>query len=58
MKKTKSNTPNPERSPAQKWVRPQLKSVGNIGEVLQGGGGKLSLVSQDPGDTRKPSGQG
>ena len=40
------------------WVRPQLKYVGNIGEVLQGGGGKLSLSANDPGDGRKPSGGG
>ena len=38
-----------ERGPS-----PKLKSVGHVGEVLKGGGGKLSLVSQDPGDTRKP----
>ena len=40
------------------WVRPRLKYVGNIGEVLQGGGGKLSLTANDPGDSRKPTGQG
>jgi hypothetical protein len=41
---------------ARAWAKPKLKSVGHVGEVLKGGGGKLSLVSQDPGDTRKPSG--
>ena len=56
--KSESNTPSPEQPPTREWVRPQLKSVGNVGEVLQGGGGKLSLVSQDPGDTRKQTGQG
>lgn len=45
-------------TPAKGWVRPQLKYVGNVGEVLQGGGGKLSLQANDPGDSRKPSGQG
>jgi hypothetical protein len=43
---------------AEEWVRPELKYVGNIGEVLQGGGGKLSLAANDPGDARKPSGSG
>jgi hypothetical protein len=54
---------NPERDrvvakPGAQWVRPQLTFVGNIGEVLQGGGGKLSLTANDPGDSRKPSGVG
>jgi hypothetical protein len=40
------------------WEPPSLKLVGTIGEVLQGGGGKLSTVGGDPGDTLKPSGQG
>jgi hypothetical protein len=53
MKKTsKSSTPKAARA----WDKPKLKSVGHVGEVLKGGGGKLSLVSQDPGDTRKPAG--
>ena len=43
---------------AEVWVRPELKYVGNIGEVLQGGGGKLSLQANDPGDSRKPAGNG
>ena len=53
MKKT-SNPPAPKA--ARAWAKPNLKSVGHVGEVLKGGGGKLSLVSQDPGDTRKPAG--
>jgi hypothetical protein len=35
----------------------ELKDVGHVGEVLQGGGGKLSIVSDDTGDVRKPKGQ-
>jgi hypothetical protein len=38
------------------WEPPSLKLVGTIGEVLQGGGGKLSTSGGDPGDLRKPSG--
>jgi len=40
------------------WTRPQLTYVGNVGEVLQGGGGKLSPSVADKGDMGKPSGQG
>jgi hypothetical protein len=39
------------------WTRPTLKYVGNVGDVLQGGGGKLTPAPADPGDTRKPPGQ-
>jgi hypothetical protein len=40
------------------WQLPELRSVGKVGEVLQGGGGKLSPSPNDPGDFRKPPGQG
>jgi hypothetical protein len=35
----------------------EVKEVGHVGEVLQGGGGKLSTVADDTGDVRKPKGQ-
>jgi len=35
-----------------------LKYVGNVHELLRGGGGKLSPMAADMGDTRKPRGQG
>lgn len=41
------------------WEPPAVKTVGTIGEVLQGGGGKLSTTGGDSGEpTRKPKGQG
>ena len=41
------------------WQAPALETVGTIGKVLQGGGGKLSTSSGDPGEPmRKPKGQG
>ena len=43
----------PERRP---WEPPTIKSVGTIGQVLQGGGGKLSTTGGDPGENRKQSG--
>jgi hypothetical protein len=39
------------------WVPPAVKDVGQIGEVLQGGGGKTSPAPHDPGETFKPPGQ-
>lgn len=56
--KRESKTPKSKKPARRSWVRPQLKSAGHVGDVLKGGGGKLSAVSQDPGDTRKPSGGG
>ena len=35
-----------------------MKTVGTIGEVLQGGGGKLSTIGGDTGETRKQKGGG
>jgi len=34
-----------------------LTKVGHVGQIVQGGGGKLSLTGGDPGDSRKPKGQ-
>jgi hypothetical protein len=42
----------------QTWTRPTLKYVGNVGDVLQGGGGKLTPSPADTGDSRKPPGNG
>ena len=41
----------------QRWAQPTLKYVGHVGDVLQGGGGKLSPSASDTGDFRKPPGQ-
>jgi hypothetical protein len=42
----------------RRWEPPRLKMVATIGEVLQGGGGKLSIQGGDPGENRKPAPQG
>jgi hypothetical protein len=40
------------------WDRPTVTRVGTVGTLLQGGGGKLSIVADDTGDApRKPKGQ-
>ena len=40
------------------WVPPAVKDAGTVGEILKGGGGKLSIETNDTGDIRKPKGQG
>ena len=40
------------------WEPIKLRYVGNVGDVLRGGGGKLSTTGGDTGDTRKPKGGG
>ena len=47
-----------ERGTRRHWRSPELSSLGTVAEILQGGGGKLSPTEGDPGDLRKPQGQG
>jgi len=43
----------------RQWVTPTVTMVGKVREVLQAGGGKLSLTADDSGDAPfKPKGQG
>lgn len=35
------------------WKRPELKAVGKVGDVLKGGGGKVTVVTGDPGEPNK-----
>jgi hypothetical protein len=51
------NKPGPDQPRRQNWTPPTLKYVGHVGDVLQGGGGKLSTSPSDPGESRKPPGQ-
>jgi len=46
------------RTGKRRWERPTLGYVGNVGQVLQGGGGKLTPSPNDPGEPRKPKGNG
>ena len=49
----------PEKQEARKDFEPmEVAEVGHVGEVLEGGGGKLSLVGGDPGENRKQQGGG
>jgi hypothetical protein len=56
--KTEKEDQRAPRAARQAWTRPTLKYVGNVGDVLQGGGGKLTPSPADSGDSRKPPGQG
>ena len=49
---------NSKLSGRRSWVTPELNAVGTVGEVLRGGGGKITVVEADTGDTpRLPKGQ-
>lgn len=39
------------------WAKPQIKILGKAEELIMGGGGKLTPVTGDSGDNRKPPGQ-
>jgi hypothetical protein len=34
------------------WTTPVLAYKGTVGQILQGGGGKLSIAGKDPGEGR------
>ncbi len=36
-----------------KWEKPEMRYVGQVSEVLQGGEGKLSSSPSDPGEPQK-----
>lgn len=37
----------------KKWAPMQIKSLGKATDLIQGGGGKLSLAGGDPGEGKK-----
>jgi hypothetical protein len=46
-----------EKKDSREWEPIEATDEGHVGEVLQGGGGKLSTSPGDPGEPRKPKGQ-
>ena len=40
------------------WTKPVAKDAGTVASILKGGGGKMSVETNDTGDIRKPKGQG
>jgi hypothetical protein len=45
------------KSTKQPWEPMKLTYVGHVAEIVQGGGGKLSVMGGDPGDVRKEKGE-
>jgi hypothetical protein len=39
-------------APQTQWATPLLTYKGTVGQILQGGGGKLSIAGSDPGEGR------
>jgi hypothetical protein len=44
--------------PKKAWQRMRLTYTGEAKDVVQGGGGKFSTMPSDPGEPKKPTGQG
>lgn len=44
--------------PRKAWQPMKVTHVGKAKDVVRGGGGKLSVETNDTGDIRKPPGQG
>jgi hypothetical protein len=42
-----------EKDQKKKWEAPKVQYVGQVSEVLKGGGGKLSNAPADPGEPLK-----
>jgi len=42
-----------DRKDEKKWEAPKIVYVGQVSDVLQNGGGKLSSVPTDPGEPNK-----
>jgi hypothetical protein len=48
----------PATQPRRPWEPPAVTIIGTIGQVLEAGAGKLSIVADDMGDAPfKPKGQ-
>jgi hypothetical protein len=54
---TKDEKSAEERDDREPFEPMEVTDVGHVGDILQGGGGKLSVVASDSGDVRKPKGQ-
>jgi hypothetical protein len=48
-------SPKPNEGPRRTWREPTVKSVGTVSEVLKSGGGKITVITGDPGEPQKVS---
>lgn len=51
---TRSDGNSPEKAARRPWRRPEVRSVGTIGDILKGGAGKISQPKKDTFDAGKP----
>ena len=49
----KDGQTGPGAKTRKQWQRPALKPAGTVGDVLQGGTGKVTVVVGDPGEPMK-----
>ena len=50
MRTTAHHDTDEQRQP---WETPTVRPVGRLGDVLKGGGGKVTVVTGDPGEPQK-----
>ena len=43
----------PFEGPRRTWREPTVKPVGTVAEVLKSGGGKITVITGDPGEPQK-----
>lgn len=59
MKQRKKHVPAPSATVAKRpWRKMELSYLGDAAQLIQQGGGKLSIAGGDPGEGRKQSGGG
>ena len=56
MKEMLTDKKNSKQDGRLPWVSMKMDHVGQISQIVQGGGGKLSMPGGDPGESRKQKG--
>ena len=56
MNEMATHTKNEKRDGRLPWTSMKMNHVGQVSQIVQGGGGKLSPPANDPGEPRKPKG--
>jgi hypothetical protein len=56
--KTHKKEPAPSATAKRPWRKMELCYLGNAAQLIQQGGGKLSVAGGDPGESRKQSSSG
>ena len=45
-----------QQAERENWEPMKVSHLGHVSEIIQGGGGKLSMAGHDPGESRKSPG--